>query len=75
MVPVWNGLSNGIVGGAQNVVSNASYLNNIENYAYYLNLLFGLFFIGMGIGIWAYLLLQAWRAEAVSYSLPGEEVE
>lgn len=66
LVPAWNLTANALTRAASTAVTNPTYLNNVNVIASDLNLLVGYSFLGMGIGIWLYLLLFAWRREVVT---------
>jgi hypothetical protein len=73
LIPTWNFIANGLMNGAQTVVTNPAYMANIQAYAYYLNIIIGVMFIGTGIGIWIWVALFAWKKETVTYGFSDEE--
>lgn len=67
VVPAWNLTANGLSNAANNgLIPNAGYLNSVNTIGTDLNLLVGYSFLAMGVGIWLYLLLFAWRRQTIT---------
>jgi hypothetical protein len=69
LIPAWSSASNGIIGIDQTIVTNPTYLANIEQEAIYLNTIVGYSFIAMGIGVWIWMLLASTRRQSVQDAL------
>ncbi len=68
LIPVWNELANSLLGASAPLITDPTYMANVNLIAFYLNILVGLSFIAMGVAIDIWVLLFAWRRETVTYA-------
>ncbi len=71
--PAWNVTANAL-GDASNsgIIPNAVYLASVNTIGSSLNMLFGYSFLAMGIGVWLYLLIFAWRRKAITDQMEAD---
>lgn len=68
--PAWHETANALVSAGSAIGISPPYMTNIQTIATDLDILIGLSFIAMGAGMWVYVLLFAWRREAISGAEP-----
>jgi hypothetical protein len=73
LIPAWSSASNGIIGVDNQIITNPTYLANIQQESIYLNSIVGLSFIAMAIGVWIWMLLSSTRRQSVQDALGNYE--